>query len=126
TSMSAPAVAGMVALMWDAAPCLIGDYPNTGTLIMNTATPIPVATGSPSDGPGSIPNQATGWGEVDALAAVNAAIDYCVIAGGPDPVIMVTPAAVVATVNQDDTAVSQITVRNIAGGTLNWTITPTA
>ncbi|HEX7769691.1 MAG TPA: S8 family serine peptidase, partial [Dokdonella sp.] len=82
TSMSAPHAAGLVALMWNAAPCLKGNYAITGTLMMNTATAIPVNTGSPSDGPGNVPNQATGWGEINALGAVNAAIAYC--AGGGD------------------------------------------
>lgn len=77
TSMSAPHVAGLVALMWQAAPCLHGDYAGTGTLIMATANPIPYATGSPSDGAGNVPNQATGWGEIDALAAVEGALAHC-------------------------------------------------
>lgn len=77
TSMSAPHVAGLVALMWQAAPCLIGDYPTTGSLIMEAANAVPYVSGSPSDGPGNVPNQATGWGEIDALAAVTTAIAAC-------------------------------------------------
>lgn len=83
TSMSAPQVAGLVALIWDAAPCLRGDYARTGTIIMETAVAIPYASGSPSDGDGNVPNQATGWGEIDALAAVEAALEYC----GPQGVV---------------------------------------
>lgn len=78
TSMSAPHVAGLVALMWEAAPCLVGDYAGTGTIIMKTARPVPYATGGiPAPGPGNVPNYATGWGEIDALAAVNAAMEKC-------------------------------------------------
>lgn len=78
TSMSAPHVAGLVALMWEAAPCLVGDYAGTGTIIMKTARPVPYASGgTPAPGPGNVPNYATGWGEIDALAAVNAAMQKC-------------------------------------------------
>ena len=75
TSMSSPHVAGLVALMWSAAPCLVGDYAATETIIEETATPIPY-----DDGTGSgahVPNYATGWGEINALAAVQAAQDAC-------------------------------------------------
>ncbi len=78
TSMAAPHVAGLVALMWSAAPCLLGDYATTETIIEETATPIPYATGgSPAPGPDNVPNYATGWGEINALAAVEAAIVSC-------------------------------------------------
>jgi subtilisin family serine protease len=87
TSMSAPHVAGLVALMWEAAPCLVGDYAGTGTIIMKTARPVPYASGgTPAPGPGNVPNYATGWGEIDALAAVDAAMEKCggfTIAGTP-------------------------------------------
>jgi subtilisin family serine protease len=78
TSMSAPHVAGLIALMWEAAPCLVGDYAATETMIEETATPIPYASGgSPPPGPGNVPNYATGWGEINALTAVQQAADYC-------------------------------------------------
>jgi len=77
TSMSAPHVAGLVALMWQAAPCLVGNYPDTETLIEQSATPIPHPTNCGSEGPDNAPNYATGWGEIDAYASVRAAIDYC-------------------------------------------------
>ena len=74
TSMSAPHVAGLIALIWQAAPWLIGDYSTTETIIQDTATPIPYDTGNGDEGPGNVPNHATGWGEINALAAVQAAI----------------------------------------------------
>jgi subtilisin family serine protease len=77
TSMSAPHVAGLVALMWQAAPCLIGDYAATETIIEQTATPIPYESSCGGEGPGDVPNHATGWGEINALAAVQAARDRC-------------------------------------------------
>lgn len=77
TSMSAPQVSGLVALMWSAAPCLVGDYATTGTIIMQTANPIPYNSGGPNPGPGDVPNYASGWGEIDALGAVSTAMALC-------------------------------------------------
>jgi subtilisin family serine protease len=77
TSMSAPHVAGLVALVWDAGDCLVGDTITTETIIQDTATPIPYDTGNGDEGPGFVPNHAAGWGEVDALAAVEGAVVYC-------------------------------------------------
>ena len=75
TSMSAPHVTGLVALMWQAAPCLVGDYAITEKIIEETANPIPYDDGTGS-GP-SVPNYATGWGEINALAAVQRAQTFC-------------------------------------------------
>jgi subtilisin family serine protease len=75
TSMAAPHVAGLVALMWSAAPCLIGDYATTETIIEMTASPIAYDDGT--GGGAHVPNYATGWGEIDALAAVQMAISEC-------------------------------------------------
>jgi len=78
TSMAASHVAGLVALVMQAAPCLVGQYARVETLIEETVVPVPYATGgTPPPGPGNVPNYATGWGEIDALAAVNAALNTC-------------------------------------------------
>lgn len=77
TSMSAPHVTGLVALMWQAAPCLIGDYAETENIIQASAVPIPYASNCGGEGPGNIPNMATGWGEIDALEAVTQASAFC-------------------------------------------------
>ncbi len=78
TSMSSPHITGLVALMLEAGECLAGDYATLGTLIMQTARPIPYETGGvPPPGPGSVPNYATGWGEIDAPRAVDAAANAC-------------------------------------------------
>ncbi len=73
TSMAAPHVAGLVALLWQAAPCLVGDYAATETVIEDTATPIFYDDGN---GPRS-PNYATGWGEINALSAVSSVVGIC-------------------------------------------------
>jgi subtilisin family serine protease len=78
TSMSAPHVTGMIALMWQAAPCLIGDYATTETIIEQTATPI--MYDDLGSGPRS-PNYATGWGEINVLDAVQQAQSMCGLSG---------------------------------------------
>ncbi|MCP4287874.1 MAG: S8 family serine peptidase, partial [Gammaproteobacteria bacterium] len=75
TSMSAPHVTGLVALIWNAAPCLVGDYATTETIMEDTATPIPYDDGT--GGGAHVPNYATGWGEINALAAVGMAQTMC-------------------------------------------------
>ena len=75
TSMSAPHVTGMLALMIQAAPCLAGDYATLETIIEQTATPIFYNDGV-GGGP-RWPNYASGWGEIDVLAAVTMASGYC-------------------------------------------------
>ncbi|RYD15075.1 MAG: DUF11 domain-containing protein, partial [Lysobacteraceae bacterium] len=121
TSMSAPHAAGVVALMWSAAPCLKGNYGVTGTLMMNTATAIPVNTGSPSDGPGNIPNQATGWGEINALAAVEAAIEFC--ATGAPPAVSKAFAPTTIATGGTSTLTITLTNANASVATLDAVLT---
>jgi hypothetical protein len=73
TSMAGPHVAGVVALIWSAAPELIGDIDATEQLIIDTAQPY---TGDTSIGcfSGDNPSNAYGFGVVDAYAAVKEAL----------------------------------------------------
>jgi subtilisin family serine protease len=72
TSMAAPHVAGVVALLWSAKPQLIGKISETIDLLTKTARPQRSnQTCSPFNG-GQVPNAVFGYGIVDALAAVKA------------------------------------------------------
>lgn len=75
TSMAGPHVAGLVALMIEANPWLAGDVDAIETIIQNTAVPVNVTQtcgGIPSS---TIPNNSFGYGRINALAAVQEAIN---------------------------------------------------
>jgi subtilisin family serine protease len=73
TSMAGPHVAGVVALMWSANPSLIGDIQQTERILAETATPFRGALPACA-GDGSLPNNAVGYGVVNAYEAVRASI----------------------------------------------------
>ena len=74
TSSSAPHIAGVVALMWSANSELKGKIDLTEKILFETSDPytgvIPICIGNTS-----IPNNATGYGIVNALKAVEASIN---------------------------------------------------
>ncbi|MFN8505750.1 S8 family serine peptidase [Kouleothrix sp.] len=72
TSMAGPHVAGVVALMWSAQPKLIGNIDRTEQLLIETARPYEGARAGCFDA--GTPNDAVGYGVVDAYAAVKAAL----------------------------------------------------
>ena len=74
TSMAAPHTTAMVALLWDAAPCLAGNVPLTKDIMMWTAEPVVDAQCSPFV---ERPNDVWGWGILDMPAATMLAIGYC-------------------------------------------------
>nr|MDT0662543.1 carboxypeptidase regulatory-like domain-containing protein [Micromonospora sp. DSM 115978] len=69
TSMASPHVAATVALVWSAAPTLVGDIAGTRALLDSTATDVPDLTcgGTAAD------NNVWGEGRLDAFAAVQQA-----------------------------------------------------
>jgi serine protease AprX len=76
TSMAAPHVAGLVALLISAYPNLIGQVDHIEDIIETTALP-GVDPYDCGDIPGSsVPNNAFGWGRVDAWIAVQGLLDF--------------------------------------------------
>ncbi|MGC4806440.1 S8 family serine peptidase [Micromonospora sp. DT233] len=69
TSMAAPHVAGTIALLWSAAPSLVGDIPATRALLDGTA----IDKADAQCGGTTDDNNVYGEGRLDALALVNAA-----------------------------------------------------
>ena len=77
TSMSGPHVTGLVGLLWSANPGLRGFVEETQFIIMQTAVPLSGQTGSNCGGDyDEGPNNDWGNGTIDALAAVNAAMQF--------------------------------------------------
>ncbi len=74
TSMAAPHSTALVALIWNAAPCLRGNVPATKQIMMDTAQPKIDAQCAPFV---DHPNDVWGWGILDAQAAVQAAMGVC-------------------------------------------------
>ncbi|MBI5029225.1 MAG: S8 family serine peptidase [Chloroflexi bacterium] len=72
TSMAGPHVVGVVVLMWSANPKLIGDIDRTEKILIETAKPYQGQVDT--CGSNGVPNNATGYGIVDAYAAVKAAL----------------------------------------------------
>ncbi|MFE9959667.1 S8 family serine peptidase [Micromonospora sp. NPDC005299] len=69
TSMAAPHLAGAIALLWSAAPTLVGDVPATRALLNDTA----VDKADTQCGGTTDDNNVYGEGRLDALALLNAA-----------------------------------------------------
>ena len=72
TSMSSPHVAGAAALLWSAAPDLIGNVDLTEQVLIKSATPVLDNQCLPGSAPAS-PNPTYGYGRLDVLAAVTMA-----------------------------------------------------
>lgn len=75
TSMAGPHVAGLVALLISANPALAGDVERIETIIEQTARPMQAEQDCNIYDGTSIPNAVYGYGNVDALAAVNQVLE---------------------------------------------------
>jgi subtilisin family serine protease len=83
TSAAGPHVAGVVALMWSANPALIGDIERTQQILVETTIPftgslavdiLPLTEPCPLNLE-TIPNNAAGYGILNAYAAVQRALE---------------------------------------------------
>lgn len=72
TSMASPHVAGAAALLWSAAPTLIGDIDLTEQVLLKSVAPVPFNQCGESTTP-VVPNNTYGYGRLDVLAAVQLA-----------------------------------------------------
>jgi subtilisin family serine protease len=70
TSMAAPHVAGLVALLISANPALAGDVAAIETILQSTAVPLTTTQGCGGDGQSDVPNNVYGYGRIDALAPI--------------------------------------------------------
>ena len=74
TSGSAPHVTGAVALLWSAAPQLIGQVAATTNVLERTAVPLTSTQDCGGLSGTSVPNPVFGWGRLDVAAAVTASL----------------------------------------------------
>jgi serine protease AprX len=75
TSMAGPHVAGLVALLISADPALAGQVDKIEMLVRNTAVPRTTTQNCGALPGGQSPNHTFGYGRIDALAAVNYALN---------------------------------------------------
>jgi len=74
TSMAGPHVAAAVALIVSAQPALRGDVDTIEDLIEQNTLPLTTSQGCGGDTSSQVPNNVYGWGRLDVLAAVQAAL----------------------------------------------------
>jgi len=74
TSMAAPHVAGLLALLISSNPALAGDVGALENIVRWSAVPLTTSQGCGGDGPTDVPNHTYGHGRIDALAAVLSAL----------------------------------------------------
>lgn len=76
TSMAAPHVAGLVALVISADPALAGDVDSIEAIIQESAKPLLTGSGCGGDTSQSMPNHTFGHGRIDAYNAIQTVIRF--------------------------------------------------
>jgi subtilisin family serine protease len=71
TSMASPHVAGAVALLWSAYPCLKRNVDATEMILQQTALHLTTTQGCGGDSSSAVPNNVFGFGRIDTSAAFN-------------------------------------------------------
>ena len=74
TSMAAPHVVGLCALVLSANPALAGQPSAVESILARTALALATSNGCGGDGATDVPNNTYGWGRIDALAAYEEAV----------------------------------------------------
>jgi uncharacterized repeat protein (TIGR01451 family) len=116
TSMAAPHVTGLLALLWSAAPQLIGRVDLTEEVIQEAARPV-VSTSCGGDVDGH-PNNVYGWGIVDALAAVKGVSGGLAVSANAHPTWVAAGGAVTYTFTVSNTSLLSQTADVVLRDTL--------
>jgi uncharacterized repeat protein (TIGR01451 family) len=87
TSMAAPHVAGLAALLISADPFLAGDVDLVESLIQLSAVPLTTSQGCGGDGPVDVPNNVFGYGRIDALAALERSKTRLLLSKAAAPIV---------------------------------------
>jgi uncharacterized repeat protein (TIGR01451 family) len=104
TSMAAPHVAGVVALLWSAAPWLHGDVPATEAILRATAKPVPSAQTCAGVAGSQVPNNVYGYGLIDAQAAISMALNRGVAPAMQAPALAPFSEPITITINVSNTS----------------------
>lgn len=107
TSMAAPHVAGLAALMLSADPSFKGQVSQIRSLIEQNAIPLYTYNTCGGDTPTSHPNHTYGWGRIDALNTLNALPHHLTIAKSAEPPITAPAGIITYTLNIHHTHPSQ-------------------
>jgi len=128
TSMAAPHVAGLAALMLSANSDLVGQVDAIEQIITNQTDPKAATVACGNEAPGVVPNNTWGYGIVNALGAVQSALAWSPGSPTPSPTASSSPLPPTQTTTPSTTAEVTATASPSATPTVTFgdTATPTA